>query len=116
MRDRPVRAVDAAPRCRTVACEFPAQGDIGFCRLCEAVYEAAHDLRVKLIARRGARVRARDPQLFDELAPTVRRRLLEHIAAQPNPLSRGVEHMVGLEDFLNDLAELGIVPEEGIYA
>lgn len=116
MRDRPLRAVDAAPRCRTVACEFIADGELGFCRFCEAVYDAAHELREKLIARRGARVRARDPQLFDELAPAMRRRLLEHIAAQPNPLNRGAEHMVGLEDFLNDLADLGIVPDEGVYA
>jgi hypothetical protein len=112
MRDRALRVVSAAPRCRTIACEFAAQGDRGFCSFCEAVYDAAQELREQLLARRRARVRARDPQLFDELAPPLRRRLLDHIAAQPNPLVRGVDHFVGLEDFLADLTEFGLLPAD----
>lgn len=60
------------------------------------------------MARRGARFEARDPELFGALSSSMRERLLAHIAAQANPLDCGIDCLVGLEDFLGDLVELGL--------
>jgi hypothetical protein len=109
-----LRVASDTPRCRSIACDFPAQGELGFCELCEDVHRAAQTLRETLLARRGARVRARDPELFDELPPRMRRRLLTHIAAQPARGSEGLRRLVGLEDFFADMAELGLVPAESV--
>ena len=101
----------ARPRgCRTVACPFEGQGALGFCHACEQVYLTAHELRERLLARRGAQLQAARPALFDGMAPELRDRLLAHVAAQS--AQRGhhptVLDLVGLEDFLAELREIGM--------
>jgi hypothetical protein len=109
---RHLRAIpsDAPPACRTIACALERQGTLGFCRSCEAVYLAAVELRERLLARRGAQLRAARPALFDGMAPDVRERLLGHVAAQG--AHRGIHpsalEIAGLEDFLAELRELGL--------
>ena len=101
----------ARPRgCRTVACPFKREGALGFCEACEAVYVAAHELRERLLARRGAQLQAARPALFDGMAPELHARLVAHVAAQS--AHRGqhatVLDLAGLEDFLAELRELGM--------
>lgn len=105
----------ARPRgCRTVACPFEGQGALGFCHACEQVYLTAHELRERLLARRGAQLQVARPELFAEMAPALRERLLAHIAA------RGAHHghhpsvleLAGLEDFLSELREFSPRGEE----
>src|SRR5215207_7896644 len=101
----------ARPRgCRTVGCPFERQGALGFCEACEAVYLAAHELRERLLARRGAQLQAARPALFDGMAPELRERLLAHVAAQGahrGSIASALE-LAGLEDFLAELRELGL--------
>ena len=96
--------------CRTVGCTFERAGALGFCRPCEAVYLAAWELRERLLARRGAQLRAARPALFENLTPELRDRLITHAAAQGahrgSPPS--VLQLAGLEDFLAELRELGL--------
>ena len=96
--------------CRTVGCTFERHGARGFCRSCEAVYLAALELRERLLARRGAQLRAARPALFEDMAPELRDRLLAHVAA--HGAHRGypasVLNLAGLEDFLTELRELGL--------
>jgi hypothetical protein len=96
--------------CRTVSCSFERTGTLGFCPSCEAVYHAAWELRERLLARRGAQLQAARPALFDGMAPEMRARLLEHIAAQSAHRGRSasVLDLCGLEDFLAELRELGL--------
>jgi hypothetical protein len=114
-RHRHLRAVAASqsprPReCRTIGCPFPRQGAHGFCTVCEPVYHAAHELRERLLARRRAHLQAARPDLFAAMEPTLRDRLLAHIAAQG--AHRGsqatVIELAGLEDFLAELRDLGL--------
>lgn len=109
MRDRRLHNAGDGPRCRTNTCAFPAQHGLGFCVHCEAIHRATQALRETLLARRGARLRARDPELFDRLPHLLSRRLVSHMAAQSDPLNRGFDNLVGLEDFFADLVELGLV-------
>jgi hypothetical protein len=103
---------DAVPaaKCRSGGCSLPPQGELGFCAPCEAVYRAARVLREQLLARRGARLQAAYRELFDALSPSVRARLLAHVAARG--ADRGVPDHVfdvaGLEDFLEELRDLGL--------
>lgn len=98
--------------CRTVRCPFESQSALGFCTVCEAVYRAALELRERLLAHRGAQLQAARPALLDHMAPEVRDRLLAHVAARG--AHRGshpsVLELVGLEDFLAELREIG--PED----
>jgi hypothetical protein len=96
--------------CRTVGCPFERRGALGFCRPCEAVYLAARELRERLLARRGAQLRASRPALFEDMAPELRDRLLAHLAAQGahRGFPAGVLNLAGLEDFLAELRELGL--------
>ena len=110
---RHLHAVPARLRrrtCRTVHCAFERQGKLGFCRSCEAVYRAALELRERLLARRGAQLRAARPALFDGMAPELRERLLAHAAAQSahRGIHASVLELAGLEDFLGELRELGL--------
>jgi hypothetical protein len=95
---------------RSIGCALQRQGTLGFCAACEAVYFAALELRERLLARRGAQLRASRPALFDAMAPQLRERLLAHVAAQG--AHRGslatVLELAGLEDFLAELRELGL--------
>lgn len=115
-RHRHLRAVAASrcprPRaCRTIGCPFPRQGEHGFCIVCEPVYRAAHELRERLLARRCAHIQAARPDLFAAMEPTLRDRLLAHLAAQG--AHRGthatVIELAGLEDFLAELRDIGLV-------
>jgi len=100
--------------CRSVGCPLSRQGALGFCVACEAVYQAARQLRERLLARRGAQLQVARPELFAEMAPALRERLLAHIAA------RGAHHghhpsvleLAGLEDFLSELREFSPRGEE----
>jgi hypothetical protein len=96
--------------CRTVGCPLERHCALGFCRPCEAVYLAARDLRERLLARRGAQLRAARPALFEHMAPELRDRLLGHAAAQSahRGYPAGMLHLAGLEDFLAELRELGL--------
>jgi hypothetical protein len=96
--------------CRTVGCTFERDCALGFCRPCEAVYLAARELRERLLARRGAQLRAARPALFEDMSPELRDRLLAHVAAQgahrgspPSALD-----LAGLDDFLAELREHGL--------
>jgi hypothetical protein len=105
------RLPDSRPRaCRTVSCLFEGAGTLGFCPACESVYQAALELRERLLARRGAQLRAARPALFEGMAPDMRARLLAHVAAQSAHRGRpaSVFDLCGLEDFLAELRELGL--------
>jgi hypothetical protein len=115
-RHRHLRAAAASRRprsreCRTIGCPFPRQGAHGFCTVCEPVYHAARELRERLLARRRAHLHAARPDLFAAMEPTLRDRLLAHIAAQG--AHRGsqatVIELAGLEDFLAELRDIGLL-------
>ena len=97
-------------RCRTAACALPSQGARGYCSPCEAVHLAARELRERLLERRGARLQAARPALFEGMQPDVRTRLLFHLAARSahNGQPAAVLDIAGLEDFLSELRELGL--------
>jgi hypothetical protein len=100
--------------CRTAGCPLPRAGALGYCAHCEAVRDAAGELRERLLDRRMAHLQAARPELFDALAPALRSRLLAHVAAQA--AHRGehasVVELAGLEDFLTELAEHGLRASE----
>jgi hypothetical protein len=100
--------------CRTAGCPFKRQGQFGFCQACERVYQAAQELRERLLARRSAQLRAARPELFDAMAPELRDRLLAHVAAQGAHRGQhpSVLELAGLEDFLAELRELSLAREE----
>lgn len=103
-------APTVAPGCRSSACSLRAEGALGYCAPCEAVYHAARYLREQLLGRRRARLHAAHRALFDVLPPAFRERLLTHMAAQTAQRGRTAhvfdEH--GLEDFLAELHDLGL--------
>src|SRR3954468_20675245 len=99
----------AGPRhCRSVGCLLEPQGPLGFCVACERVHFAARALRERLLARRGAQLRAAYPDLFDELDPELCEQLLAHVAAQSAHHGRHstVFELAGLEDFFAELRDL----------
>jgi len=109
---RPVASsrLATARDCRTVGCPFARQSPRGLCAVCELVHHAARELRERLLARRGARLQAARPDLFAAMAPTLRDRLIAHIAA---PGAHRGQHatvleLAGLEDFFGELRELGL--------
>lgn len=98
------------PGCRTGGCPFRPIGSRGYCTTCDAVYLAAVALRDRLLEHRSARLHAACPDLFDDLAPLERERLLVHAAARgadrgqpPTVLFEAV-----LEDFHDEIRELQI--------
>lgn len=107
---RLVRSPADRAACRIIGCGFSAQGALGYCGPCEAVYHAARELRARLLERRGAQLRAHHRLVLDELSAPVRDRLVAHMAA--NTAHRGqpawLFEQVGLEDFLGELHELGL--------
>lgn len=107
---RLVGAPAHATGCRTGGCPLRANGPLGFCRSCEAVYQAAQELREQLLALRGARLHAAHHVLFDALTPTVREGLLGHMAARTAQRGQAAHVFAqhGLEDFLRELDELGL--------
>lgn len=98
------------PDCRSLGCDFPGHPPRGYCAPCEAVYQAAHQLREQLLARRAARLRARHRVLLDALTPGLRERLVTHMAARNADRhdDRAVLDMAGLDDFLCELKELSL--------
>lgn len=96
--------------CRTRGCQLAAQPPLWFCAPCEAVYDAARELRERLLARRAAHLRARHPVLLEALAPATRDRLVIHMAARTaaDCDDRAALSLAGLDDFLSELQELGL--------
>lgn len=116
MPDRRLRMVRGEPaermpgRCRSVGCELPSEGDLGFCSSCEAVYRASVELRERLLEAHGARIAAAHPELFSALDPSRRAALLGHLAAHVREAGApvpGALDPAGLEDFLRELEENG---------
>ena len=76
--------------------------------MCQSVHVAALELRKRLLAQRGAQLRAARPALFDGMAPELSERLLEHIAARSahDGFPASAFHLPGLEDFVAELRDL----------
>src|SRR5689334_20173490 len=107
MADRPrLRGLVAPGGCRTPHCELPAASSRGHCASCEAVYDAVHVLRDRLLDRRRAHVRARHADVLDGLSPGHRERLIAHLVAhgEQGPAA-GLD---ALDDFLDELRDLGL--------
>jgi len=106
-------APTVAPGCRSSGCSLQADGALGYCDPCAAVYDAARHLREQLLGRRRARLHAAHRALFDVLTPAFRERLLAHMAAQTSQRGRAAhvfdEH--GLDDFLAELHDLSVTQE-----
>ena len=111
---RHLHAIAAGARPRRLPHRFTvrssAQGTLGFCPSCEAVYHAALELRERLLARRGAQLQAARPALFDGMAPRPARTAARARAAQSahRGIHASVLELAGLEDFLGELRELGL--------
>jgi hypothetical protein len=60
---RPVESsrVASVRECRTVECAFQREVPLDVCVVCESVYRADHELRERLVARRGAQLHAARP-------------------------------------------------------
>lgn len=104
-----LHAVTAEPRtatraCRTRSCPLPRESVLGFCALCQAVYDAARELHLRRVDWFWARIEDAWRPLIGNLTTERRERLRAHLAA--HAAEPGGVSMRAIEDFLAELHDL----------
>jgi hypothetical protein len=106
---RHLHVVSAGPRtstqaCRTCSCALPRESVLGFCALCQAVYDAARELHLRRVEWCWARIEDAWRPLIGDLTTERRDRLRAHLAA--HAAEPGGVSMCAIEDFLAELHDL----------
>ena len=94
----------ATQACRTRGCALPRETILGFCALCQAVYDAARELHLRRVEWCWARIEDAWRPLIGDLTTECRDRLRAHLAA--HAAEPGGVSMRAIEDFLAELHEL----------